>query len=127
MKITRILAYEVNESSLAAAVIAGARTVSAEEVYAAPVDVDAPDFVVNAGGIINVAVEKENHYNPDRARQLTDNIYPTITKSFAACDSEHLLPQQAAIRLAERRLNSAAPGCAPHTDVPALAPHESRP
>ena len=147
-----VFAYDVNESSLRAAVVAGAQTVRAEEVYSAPVDVYAPcafgatlnpttipqlrcsvvcgaannqlldegrdgqalhdrgilyapDFVVNAGGIINIAVEKEGDYDCDRARQLTENIYQTVTDVFAACDSEHLLPQQAAIRLAERRLH----------------------
>ena len=151
-----VFAYDVNESSLRAAVVAGARAVSAEEVYAMPVDVYAPcalgatlnpttipqlrcavvcgaannqlldeerdgralhdrgihyapDFVVNAGGIIHIAVEKEGHYDPERARRLTENIYRTVMEIFVACDSELLLPQQAAIRLAERRLHRASP------------------
>lgn len=165
-----VFAYDVNESSLRAAVVAGARAVSAEEVYSLPVDVYAPcavgatlnpatipqlrcavvcgaannqlldedrdgqalqnrgilyapDFVVNAGGIINIAVEKEGDYDPERARRLTENIYQTVTEVFAACESERLLPQQAAIRLAEQKLHGVSPGCAPHAGVPALGMH----
>ena len=87
----------------------------------------APDFVVNAGGIINIAVEKESDYDPDRARCLSENNYQTVTDIFAVCDRERLLPHQAAIRLAERRLHSAAPGCAPHAGAAArgMHPHQA--
>ena len=35
----------------------------------------APDFLVNAGGIINIADEMGGGYNPDRARATTDGIF----------------------------------------------------
>ncbi len=62
-------------------------------------------------------------YDPDRARRLTENTYQTVTDIFAACDARRILPQQAAIPLAERRLHSAVPGCESHADVPAHGMH----
>ncbi len=40
----------------------------------------APDYVINAGGIINVSFE--NNYSKDAAMKKTENIYNTLTEVF---------------------------------------------
>jgi leucine dehydrogenase len=148
----KVFAHDVNEDSLRAAVVAGARTVTSEEVYTMPVDVYAPcalgatvnpgsipklrckvvagaannqlldeqrdgealhnrgilyvpDFVANAGGIINISVEREGEYDRERAMRLTENIHHNVTRVFEIADAVGLLPHEAAMRLAEIRLN----------------------
>ncbi|WP_050029010.1 Glu/Leu/Phe/Val dehydrogenase dimerization domain-containing protein [Verrucomicrobium sp. BvORR034] len=64
-----------------------------------------PDFVANAGGIINISVEREGGYDRNRALQLTENIRHNVNRVFEIADAEGLLPHQAAMRLAEIRLN----------------------
>lgn len=66
----------------------------------------APDFVVNAGGIINVFNEVNGAYNQNKATRMTENIYNTVLNVFDICDKESILPQQAAIRLAETRIKA---------------------
>lgn len=66
----------------------------------------APDFVVNAGGVINVAVEKGG-YSPERAAAMVDRIYDNLTSVFATADEEGLDPHRAAMRFAERRIDAA--------------------
>ena len=46
----------------------------------------APDYVINAGGIINVSFE--NNYSKDAAMTKTDNIYATLTNVFERAKSE---------------------------------------
>ena len=71
----------------------------------------APDFVVNAGGIINISVEKSGAYCRDTALRLTEEIYRTVGIIFDLCEIERSLPQQAAIHLAEKRLRNAGSAC----------------
>ncbi|CAO5160870.1 Valine dehydrogenase [Frankia sp. AiPs1] len=63
----------------------------------------APDFVVNAGGLIQVADEIEG-YSPDRARARAARIFDTTTAVFRLADEEGLTPVEAAERIAERRM-----------------------
>ena len=65
----------------------------------------APDFVVNAGGIVNVACEIDGVYQPDRARKLTERIYETTERVIGIARQEDIATNEAANRLAERRLN----------------------
>lgn len=65
---------------------------------------------MNAIGIINISVEKSGAYSRERALSLTETIYHTVTNIFTLCDTEHLLPQQAAMRLAAERLHE-VPRC----------------
>lgn len=67
----------------------------------------APDFVINAGGIINVYYELEG-YNRDRALFHTERIYDTTTKIFEISKKEKLPTYLAANRLAEERINAIA-------------------
>jgi leucine dehydrogenase len=65
----------------------------------------APDYVVNAGGLINVANELEG-YNDERARKQVAGIYDVTTQIFRIAREEHITTLQAANTLAERRIDS---------------------
>ncbi|MEO6496766.1 MAG: Glu/Leu/Phe/Val dehydrogenase dimerization domain-containing protein [Solirubrobacteraceae bacterium] len=69
----------------------------------------APDFVANAGGIINIAVELEPEgYDPARARLRVRGIGDTIREVFDEAVASRTTPLGAAMRLAKRRLDQAA-------------------
>ncbi len=63
----------------------------------------APDFLINAGGLINVSIELEG-YNRDRAMSATENIYNAAQNVFRIAKSENIPTINAAKRLAERRM-----------------------
>lgn len=63
----------------------------------------APDFVVNAGGLINVYDELHG-YSKSRAMHRVDSIYDATLEIFRTAEEEGITPHAAAIRLAERRL-----------------------
>ncbi|MFL5816082.1 MAG: Glu/Leu/Phe/Val dehydrogenase dimerization domain-containing protein [Conexibacter sp.] len=68
----------------------------------------APDFVVNAGGIVNIAVElRDDGYDAAAARRNCRAIGDTLAHVFDAADAEHVTPLAAANALAERRLRDA--------------------
>ena len=65
----------------------------------------APDFVINAGGIINVSVELEpDGYNEERALEKVNNIYNAVRDILEYSDAENIATNRAAILLAERKL-----------------------
>ncbi len=65
----------------------------------------APDFVINAGGIINVSVELEpDGYNEERALVKVRNIYEAVRDILAKANEEDISTNRAAILLAERKL-----------------------
>jgi leucine dehydrogenase len=66
----------------------------------------APDFVVNAGGLINVAEELYG-YDPVAVRRRVRGIADTLRKIFADADAIGATPLTAAIELARRRLAAA--------------------
>ena len=66
----------------------------------------APDFVVNAGGIINVSCEVEGVYREERAREITERIYETTERIIGISREEGIPTYVAADRLAEQRLDS---------------------
>src|SRR3954449_8652351 len=63
----------------------------------------APDYMVNAGGLIQVADELEG-FSFDRAKQRAEKIFDTTTRVFALAQAEGVPPAVAADRLAERRM-----------------------
>ena len=63
----------------------------------------APDFVVNAGGIINVYYELEG-YNRERAMAHAEKIYDTTLNIFKLSKEQNIPTYMAANRLAEKRL-----------------------
>jgi glutamate dehydrogenase/leucine dehydrogenase len=65
----------------------------------------APDYVVNAGGVINIADELgAAGYNRERAWKQVESIHDTVLRVFAVADEEGITPATAADRIAERRL-----------------------
>jgi valine dehydrogenase (NAD+) len=64
----------------------------------------APDYMVNSGGLIQVADELEG-FNFDRAKHRATGIYDTTLKVFALARDEGVPPAVAADRLAERRMS----------------------
>ncbi len=63
----------------------------------------APDYVVNAGGVIQVADELRG-FSFERARAKAERIFDTTTRVFALAASEGVPPAVAADRLAEQRI-----------------------
>ncbi|WP_125566677.1 Glu/Leu/Phe/Val dehydrogenase dimerization domain-containing protein [Companilactobacillus insicii] len=64
-----------------------------------------PDFIVNAGGVINVADELKG-YDRDRALEKVKTIYDQMDKVFAIAKRDNITTAEAADRLAEERINS---------------------
>ena len=64
----------------------------------------APDYVINAGGLINVANELEGH-NRDFANEQATRIYDTMTAILDLADAEKISTYEASTRMAERRLS----------------------
>jgi valine dehydrogenase (NAD+) len=64
----------------------------------------APDYVVNSGGVIQVADEISG-FSFERARAATEQIYATTAKVLAIADADGVPPSVAADRLAERRMS----------------------
>jgi len=63
----------------------------------------APDFVINAGGMINVFVEAEG-YDRERALRMTRGIYYNLRKVFDISKRDGISTAEAADRLAEERI-----------------------
>lgn len=64
-----------------------------------------PDFVANAGGIINIAEELDG-YDRDRALARVAQIGGTVSHVFELAEEEGTTPDAAARRLAESRIQS---------------------
>jgi leucine dehydrogenase len=65
----------------------------------------APDFVINAGGLINVTEEIEDAgYNPAGPRYKAHHIYDTLQAIYEIADKNNESTHQAALSLAEYRL-----------------------
>lgn len=63
----------------------------------------APDFCINAGGIINVYAELV-HYDRAEIMRKTENIYNTTLEIFAFAEQQNVTPQKAAMIIAENRI-----------------------
>ncbi len=64
----------------------------------------APDFVINAGGLINVYNELGGGYNRERALRMTRGIYLNLMRVFQISKEEGIPTSVAADRLAEERI-----------------------
>jgi glutamate dehydrogenase/leucine dehydrogenase len=85
---------------------------SANNQLATPEDADrlaerdilfAPDFVVNAGGLINVSEELRG-YNLDRAAARVDKIYDSTLRVLEASRERGVTPNVAAVSVARERI-----------------------
>ncbi len=63
----------------------------------------APDFLINAGGLINVAAELDG-YNRERVIGNVEKIYDRTLEIYKLSDTEKVHAQAAAIKLAEKRI-----------------------
>jgi leucine dehydrogenase len=69
----------------------------------------APDFVANAGGIINIAVELEpSGYDPARAKERVRGIGDTLRGIYDDAAAGAMTPLTAAMELARKRLAAAS-------------------
>jgi leucine dehydrogenase len=64
----------------------------------------APDFVINAGGLINVYNELLGGYNRERALRMTRGIYLNLTRVFETAKREGISTAMAADHVAEERI-----------------------
>ncbi len=67
----------------------------------------APDFVINAGGLINVYREIAG-WTEERAKRKAQEIYDSLLRIFQIAGAEKIPSFQAADRLAEERITSVA-------------------
>jgi leucine dehydrogenase len=80
----------------------------------------APDFVANAGGLINVFVELEG-YSVERALEKTTRIYDNMLEIFEIAKRDNISTNEAAVRLAKNRIEQVGrlklkhPGKTPRT------------
>ncbi len=67
----------------------------------------APDFVVNAGGLINIAVELDG-YDPTAARRRVRGIADTLREIFQDAEAAGVTPLAAAMARAGQKLQRTA-------------------
>ena len=76
------------------------------ELLAADGVLYAPDFLVNAGGIINITTELDGAYDPVEATRRVDGIHDTMVAVFDRAVEHGVTPEAAAIALAHSRLDA---------------------
>lgn len=67
----------------------------------------APDYIINAGGIINVSCEIDTEYSEDIARKKTNKIYDILLNIFGKSFYRKLPTNKIADLLVEEKLNNA--------------------
>ncbi len=67
----------------------------------------APDFLINAGGLINVYTELEG-YDRKRALSRAEKIYDTCLTCFDYADQHNMTTSKASIELAQQRIDQMA-------------------
>jgi len=65
----------------------------------------APDFLINAGGIINVYGELEG-YTKEESLKKTENIYNTTLEIFKLSEKENITTHRAAFNIAQNRIDN---------------------
>jgi leucine dehydrogenase len=63
----------------------------------------APDYVINAGGLINVYGELHD-WGPERSKRKAGEIYQTLLRIFETAQAENIPTALAADRVAEERI-----------------------
>jgi leucine dehydrogenase len=66
----------------------------------------APDYLINAGGVINVYFEVINEYSRERVTEKAKNIYNILLDVYEIADEDNIMTAEAAARFAEKRLNT---------------------
>ena len=67
-----------------------------------------PDYLVNAGGVIQVADERHG-FSFERAKAKATGIHDATLAVLRTAEAEGITPSEAADRLAERRMAAVAP------------------
>ena len=80
----------------------------------------APDYAVNAGGLMNVSLEIDG-YNRERAMRMLRTIYFNLGRIFEIAQRDNIPTYKAADRMAEERIASIGKLRLPH--LGATAPH----
>jgi len=65
----------------------------------------APDFLINAGGLINVYTEYLGDYNRDKVYKQAENIYNTCLEIVNKADAEGITSHEAAVAMALDRID----------------------
>ncbi len=99
-------------SSLSCRIIAGAANnqLASSALAEQLMDMDilyAPDYVINAGGLINI-YEELNHYDETQAYKRVSEIYGRLKAVFALAKKEDISTAEAADQFAEARLKGEA-------------------
>lgn len=68
----------------------------------------APDFLINAGGLVNVAAEAGGAYNREKVTKDVEKIYNRILDIFTLSEMEKITTQEAAMRIAQKRIDDVA-------------------
>lgn len=67
----------------------------------------APDFLINAGGLINVYTELEG-YDRDRAMGRAETIFDTTLRCYEYAEAHNITTSKASIALAQQRIDAMA-------------------
>lgn len=88
----------------------------------------APDFMINAGGLINVYNELGDTYNRERAMRMTRTIYLNLVRAFEVSKEEGIPTNEAADRVAEERIATVSKLGAQHWGrfISSQAPDDAR-
>ena len=65
----------------------------------------APDYAVNAGGVMNVSLEIDG-YNRERAMRMMRTIYHNLARIYEISERDRIPTYKAADRLAEERISA---------------------
>lgn len=65
----------------------------------------APDFLINAGGLINVGIDYLGGWSKEKVYQKTERIYQTTLDILNLAEREGIHTQDAAMRLAKKRIS----------------------
>lgn len=85
----------------------------------------APDYAVNAGGLMNVSIEFEG-WNKQRALRMTRTIYYNLSKIFRIAERDKIPSYKAADRMAEERIEIIGKLKLPHMGKPHRFPGRQR-
>ena len=64
----------------------------------------APDFLINAGGLINVYSELKG-YSKEKVIKKTETIFDTTLEIFKKADNEKISTQKAALKIAKNKIH----------------------
>ena len=85
----------------------------------------APDYAVNAGGLMNVSIEFEG-WNEERVLRMSRAIYYNVMKIFSIAERDNIPSYRAADRMAKERIDMIGKLKLPHMGKPHRFPGRER-